>query len=134
MPNFYAIVTQEGDSAHGIHFPDLPGCFSAADTLDEVPAKAREALSLWFEDEAMIAPSSLADVHEKIRNDLGYIDLMSSGSFLMSIPVVSMTGRTVKANLTMDAGLLQAIDETARERGITRSAFLADLARREIAA
>ena len=32
----------------------------------------------------------------------------------------------------MDAGLLAAVDAAARARGLTRSAFLADLARREI--
>jgi predicted RNase H-like HicB family nuclease len=31
---------------YGIEFPDLPGCFSAGDTLQEALAMAREALSL----------------------------------------------------------------------------------------
>jgi predicted RNase H-like HicB family nuclease len=32
--------------------PRSPGCFSAADTLDEVLPNACEALELWFEDRA----------------------------------------------------------------------------------
>ena len=43
-------------------------------------------------------------------------------------------GRTVRANLTFDAGLLGAIDAAASERGLTRSAFLASAAREKIAA
>lgn len=58
---------------------------------------------------------------------------MMEGAFLLAVPVIRLSGRTTKANITMDAGLLAAVDATARERGLTRSAFLADLARREIA-
>jgi metal-responsive CopG/Arc/MetJ family transcriptional regulator len=40
----------------------------------------------------------------------------------------------VRANLSLDAGLLDAIDEAARKRGLTRSGFLATAAREKIAA
>jgi hypothetical protein len=42
-------------------------------------------------------------------------------------------GRTVRANLTFDAGLLSLIDAEASRRGLTRSAFLASAARDRIA-
>jgi metal-responsive CopG/Arc/MetJ family transcriptional regulator len=48
------------------------------------------------------------------------------------IPLLLDAGRTVRANLTLDAGLLEAIDEAASQRGITRSAFLASAARDKI--
>jgi Ribbon-helix-helix protein, copG family len=38
----------------------------------------------------------------------------------------------VKANISLDAGLLEAIDEEAERRGITRSGFLASAARYQI--
>jgi hypothetical protein len=50
------------------------------------------------------------------------------------IPVMIDDGRTVRANLTFDAGLLRAIDEAANLRGLTRSAFLASAGREKIAA
>ncbi len=43
-------------------------------------------------------------------------------------------GRTVRANVTFDAGLLAAIYAAADARGLTRSAFLASAARQKIAA
>lgn len=43
-------------------------------------------------------------------------------------------GRTVRANVTFDAGLLEAIDAEAERRGLTRSAFLASAAREKIEA
>jgi predicted RNase H-like HicB family nuclease len=44
-----AIVEEEEDKAFGVWFPDLPGCISAGDTLDEAMLNAAEALELWAE-------------------------------------------------------------------------------------
>ena len=40
MKTYIALVHKDADSAWGVSFPDLPGCFSAADTLDDVLPKA----------------------------------------------------------------------------------------------
>ena len=44
VTNWPILVKQEGDSAFGIEVPDLPGCFSAADSMEEVHDMAREAI------------------------------------------------------------------------------------------
>ena len=49
MIHYVAIVEEELGKAVGIWFPDLPGCFSAGDTLDEALLNAREALQLYAE-------------------------------------------------------------------------------------
>ncbi len=50
MTHYVAIIEDAGpDFAVGVWFPDLPGCFSAGDTLDEALANAPEAAALWFE-------------------------------------------------------------------------------------
>jgi Ribbon-helix-helix protein, copG family len=41
-------------------------------------------------------------------------------------------GRVKKANVSLDAGTLAAIDNEARARGLTRSAFLASAALEKI--
>lgn len=43
------VLDSSDDSAFGVVFPDLPGCFSAGDTLAEAERSAREALSLYCE-------------------------------------------------------------------------------------
>jgi predicted RNase H-like HicB family nuclease len=48
MRHYVAIVEDAGaDMAVGIWFPDLPGCFSAGDDLDEALKNAGEALYLY---------------------------------------------------------------------------------------
>jgi len=48
MPHYVAIVEDAGrDKAVGIWFPDLPGCFSAGEDVDEALRNAEEALALY---------------------------------------------------------------------------------------
>ncbi len=49
MTYYIAIVEEEEGKAVGVWFPDLPGCISAGDTLDEAMSNAAEALELWAE-------------------------------------------------------------------------------------
>jgi metal-responsive CopG/Arc/MetJ family transcriptional regulator len=49
-------------------------------------------------------------------------------------PLLIDSGRTVRANVSFDAALLDAIDAAAKERGLTRSAFLSSAARGKIMA
>ena len=71
MPHYVAIVEDAGpDEAIGIWFPDLPGCFSAGDDVDEALRSAEEALSLYAEAEAkegrdLPLPRALSE----LRND-----------------------------------------------------------------
>jgi len=59
---------------------------------------------------------------------------VAAGEAAVLIGVLIDEGRTLRANVTFDAGLLGAIDAAAKERGLTRSAFLASAAREKIAA
>ncbi len=49
MKPYIVIVHKDPESAYGMTFPDAPGCFSAADELDDLFANAAEALELWTE-------------------------------------------------------------------------------------
>jgi predicted RNase H-like HicB family nuclease len=41
---YVAVIEKEPDSAFGVWFPDVEGCFSAGDTLEEAAANAAAAL------------------------------------------------------------------------------------------
>lgn len=49
MKPYIVIVHKDENSAYGMTFPDAPGCFSAADEIDDLFAMASEALELWAE-------------------------------------------------------------------------------------
>ena len=130
MRVYYALVEQEGDSAFGVSFPDLPSVFSAADAEGDIVANAVEALRLWAEDEDLPQPSTIAEI--RTREDVR--ETLAAGGFLVRVPLIDDDTRVVRVNLTFEAGMLQAIDAEAKRRGLTRTAFLASAARKEIEA
>jgi predicted RNase H-like HicB family nuclease len=48
MTAYIAILEDAGpDTAVGVWFPDLPGCYSAGDTVDEALRNARDAIAAY---------------------------------------------------------------------------------------
>ena len=132
MTRYIALVDGKA-GAYGVVVPDLPGCTSGGKTTDEALRSATEAVRLWVEDaladgETIPAPRAL----EKLRADRAVADAIAEGAALAVVPLILDSGRPTKANLSLDAGLLEAIDEAAAAHGLTRSAFLASAAREKI--
>ena len=50
MPHYIALIHKDGDSCYGVSFPDVPGVFTAGDTIDEAIQKAAELLAFAAED------------------------------------------------------------------------------------
>ncbi len=124
--HYVAVIDKDPDSAYGIRFPEVPGCFSAADTFEEIVPNAIEALSLFFEDTEPVPPQGLEPVREEVADDI------AEGAVLMMIPYVRDRKRVVRVNLSLEKGFLDTLDEAARMRGMTRSAFVEKAATREI--
>lgn len=113
--------------AYGVTVPDLPGCTSGGATIDE-------AVRLWVEDaraDGETVPQPRAA--EAVRSDPDVAAALGEGAALAIVPLILDSGHAAKANLSLDAGLLAAINEAAAARGLTRSAFLASAAREKIA-
>ena len=130
---YVAVVEKETDSAFGVWFPDVDGCFSAGETLEEAVANAAAALrqhteALESAGRRMPAPRNVDDV-------LGDKDVKASlkrGAVLFAVPLLADAGRTVRINISLDKSLVDQIDIAASARGLTRSAFIAQAAREKI--
>jgi predicted RNase H-like HicB family nuclease len=134
MPRYIALVDGE-IGAYGVAFPDAPGCTAMGATLDEALRNAGEALAEWIADEIAAgrepAPPRSAD---EARRDPEVAQALAEGAMLTVVPLVMDYGRPTRINVSLDAGLLAAIDEAAAERKLTRSAFLSTAAREKITA
>jgi predicted RNase H-like HicB family nuclease len=130
VKTYLALVEKDENSAFGMRFPDIPGVFSAADNQDGIVPNAVEALQLWAED-MPLPPSS---PHEDVVARADVREALAVGAYLISVPLIDNDTAVVRANVTFERGMLRAIDAAARSRGVTRSAFLASAARREIEA
>lgn len=130
---YIAFLYKDPDSAFGVVFPDIPGCFSAGDTLDEASRNAIEALAAhvrWLETDGdpVPPPRSL----DEIVSDPALAEDREDAT-LIAIPLVRDLGSTTRINVSLDLGLLKAIDTEARARKQSRSAFIASAVRKEIA-
>jgi predicted RNase H-like HicB family nuclease len=129
---YIAFIHKDPDSIYGVSFPDVPGCISAGDTIDDAVRNAVEALSghirmLEADGDSVPSPRDF----DAIMNDPELAE-DREGAMTTVVPLVRDQGSSTRINVSLDLGLLEAIDAAARERGQTRSAFLASAARREI--
>ena len=126
----YFALLDGSAGAYGISFPDCPGCTAMGETVDETVANAVAALSEWLDDagEARTAPSEF----DAFRALPEVIEAMAEGTSIVPVPALFESEQPVKANVSLNRGLLEAIDEAARRANLTRSGFIAAAAREKI--
>jgi len=120
----YPIAIEPGDATHayGVVVPDLPGCYSAGDTLDEAITNAEEAILLWI-DQAMdegrpIPAAGNVEQHQDNPDFAGWIWAVVSID-------LSRMDKAQRINITLPVRVLTAIDNAAKREGETRSGMLA---------
>lgn len=124
--HYVAVIDKDPGSAYGVQLPEVAGCYTAADSFDDIVPNAIEALSLFFEDGEPVPPRGIEAVREQVAGSI------AEGAVLMMIPYVRDRKRVVRVNLSLEKGFLDTLDEAARMRGMTRSAFVQKAATREI--
>ena len=123
----YPIAIEPGHAtqAFGIVVPDLPGCFSAGDTLDEAMSGVEEAAAAWIDatlDQggAIPAPSSLETLRERP-------DFAGWTLGVMTLDPSLFDDTTERINITLPRRVLKRLDALARQAGASRSGYIARL-------
>ena len=131
----YPIAIEPGDEQHayGVTVPDLPGCFSAGDTMEEAIAKAKEAITGHIEilvEKGWDIPA-VSSVSELAKDPefAGYTWAM------VDIDVTRLLGGSEKINVTLPKSLIDRIDRcvSTHPEFKSRSGFLAQVALERIA-
>jgi predicted RNase H-like HicB family nuclease len=131
MTHYIGLMDGE-TGGYGIAFPDLSGCTAMGATTADAWKNAVTALADWVQEaggpQGAPAPRRLED----LRNDTEVSEALVEGASFISVPLLFETGRLVRANISMDQGVLAAIDAAAQQRGLTRSSFLTSAAKDKI--
>jgi len=115
---FPVIVHKSPRGAYGVTIPDLPGCVTTGDTLDEALRNVQEAVETYLHGETHAPVPSPMD---RWARDPDYAD----GVFAMvDVDLDFMADETVRVNITAKRSALALIDRVARSRGEDRSEFL----------
>jgi predicted RNase H-like HicB family nuclease len=129
----YVALIDGASGAYGVVFPDLDGCTAMGATVDEALVNAGEALRDWVEaTEAQGGNVPEPRQAETILGDQDVQEALGDGAMLSSVLLVRNLGRPVKANLSLDSGVLASIDAAAGRLGITRSALVERLAKERL--
>ena len=122
MARYPALIDGER-GAYGVVFPDLPGIVAMGATVEDAMVNAEEALR----DYVLEAERDGADIESPSAIESV---VPPSGSALVSVPLIRLSGRRVRANLTLDEGVAEFIDAESKRRRMTRTAFVEWMARR----
>jgi len=123
----YPIAIEPGTdtTAFGVVVPDLPGCFSAGDTLDKAVSGAEEAAAAWIDaaldaGQAIPGPTSL----DAIR---GMPDYAGWAFGVITLDPALFDDTIERVNITLPRRVLKRLDALAQAAGESRSGFIAQL-------
>lgn len=133
---------KDNETAFGISVPALDnadyGCVSAADTVEDIPVMAREAILIVIEDMIASGAYSVEDIRDagfmlySANPDYAHCDMW----FVLDVDLTGFEGKQQRLNITLPDVLIKRIDGMVSERkGLykDRSHFLATAARHELA-
>jgi predicted RNase H-like HicB family nuclease len=117
---YLGVVHKDADSDFSIHFPDIVGCFSAGETIEELVWMAHEALQFHIkgleEDGNKIPePSEFSKIVDENKDSL----------MLLPVTVEVQSPKKIKINITLPEDILYEIDSRAKNLNISRSALIA---------
>ena len=124
----YPVAIEPGSKkkAWGVVVPDLPGCFSAGDSMDEAVENAKEAIELWIDtvldDGGVIPEPGLIESHRKNTEYSGWIWA------IVEIDPAKLDDTVERVNITLPRRVLARLDAKAKAAGESRSGFIAHFA------
>ena len=118
------VIHKDEDSSYGVTVPDLPGCFSGGDTLDDAFGMAREAIvghieTLLLDGQSVPAKRPMQEHQDKVDFAEGVWGLVD-----VNIDALKLSGKSERVNISVPAHALAIIDEAATRAGESRSRFL----------
>jgi predicted RNase H-like HicB family nuclease len=123
----YPIVIEPGNetAAFGVVIPDLPGCFSAGDTMEEALTGAEEAAVAWIDatldsGRPIPPPTSI----EAVRSNPEFAGWAIG---VVTIDPAVLDDTVERVNITLPRRVLKRLDAKARAAGKSRSGYIAQL-------
>jgi predicted RNase H-like HicB family nuclease len=125
----YPVAIEPGAEveAFGVVVPDLPGCFSAGDTLELAMTKAEEAIAAWIETaldsgQDIPQPSSVEALRKQHKAWKSWIWAV------VNVDPAVLDDTLERVNISLPRRVLHRLDALARATGETRSGFIARMA------
>lgn len=120
------VIHKDPNSDYGVTVPDLPGCFSAGETMDEALDQVVEAIELHIESILLDGePIPVPHTVEHHKENPDYADGIWA---LVSLDITKISGKAQRVNVAIPERILTMVDAYALRNGKARSGFIAEAA------
>jgi len=116
-------IQRDTNSVYGVIVPDVPGCYSWGDTIDDAIKNAKEAIYLHYE--------VLAETGETMTIKASKIEDLASGAeftgaiwALVDVDASKFDSKPERINISIPRFVLKKIDSYAESKHETRSGFI----------
>lgn len=123
----YPVVLHTDDGkSWGVTVPDLPGCFSGGNSIDDALNSALEAIDLHLE--GVTEEGGDVPLPGSIQEHYDNPDFAGGTWAFVDADTSKFDGRAEKINITIPRRILAKVDDYAQSHGLTRSGFLVQAA------
>jgi predicted RNase H-like HicB family nuclease len=126
MMRYPVVIHKDPESDYGVTVPDLSGCFSAGETLDEALNEVVEAIECHLE--GLLMDGEPIPIPQTIEYHRGNPDYQDGVWALVEVDVSKLSGKTKRVNITLPERVLNLMDKYASEHGETRSGLITQAA------
>jgi predicted RNase H-like HicB family nuclease len=116
------VLHKDPETAYGVTVPDLPGCFSAGDTVDEALLNAIEAIECHLE--SLLIDGEEIPTSRNVEDYFHNRDFAGGTWALVEIDLSKLSGKVRSVNVTIPEQILNRIDSFASSSGESRSGLL----------
>ena len=120
--HYPVVIHVEPGSSYGVMVPDLPGCFSGAETLGMAITRASEAVT--FHIEGLLLQGLPTPSPQPIATHQANPDYADGIWVLVPVDLALLSEKSVRVNISMPSRVLAALDAAAKREGSTRSSLL----------
>lgn len=121
------VIHKDSDSDYGVTVPDLPGCFSAGQSVDDAITCVLEAIECHVEgiliDGEAIPLSLPIEIH---KENPDFSDAFAW--MFVDVDLSKISGKSKRINVTIPERILSRIDAYAASHNETRSGLMATAA------
>lgn len=122
-----AVVLHSDDGQrYGVTVPDLAGCFSAGDSIEDALESVKEAIELHLE--GLLEDGNDMPMTAPISQHQANPDYMGGVWAVVDVDTSAFEGEAEQINVTLPKLLIKRIDDYAQAKHLTRSVFLAEAA------
>ncbi len=119
---FPIVIHKDEGSSYGVTVPDLPGCFSGGETLEEALAASEEAILSHIE--VLLMDGESVPRQRPLEEHQANEDFADGVWALVEADISKLSGKSVRVNITLPERVLAIVDEAAKREGETRSEYL----------